>query len=541
MTGIKQRTRKLFYNPTDFGMNVFKNMPIYNNMKHILKYTTLCCSCLAYGSAVGYGSPNDVLYPNIFPTTKTLGNLPAGYIENLHKFLCKKVLQGHAKDNDAATFIMDMGLRNANRFACAFVAKTNQNRSLTIYINDIPPQKFNRDDEEKLGTVSGFDAKKYKYTNNATESTDVKEKIFSEGSFKSTNLLPLYWSIKESSEILTWVGRIYNLFGFDRGSDLKRLCCERNRVDRYRAGSGDGPYNNDSEFHALYALGKTVETIAERFKSLLSAGERITSIEFHGCATRDMCPVCYTQMNAMQILATVRFKTRRGTLGRLITQCQKMEIAEKECQSATFISSIKKLKPSNLLLPDYTKDVTIVNGYVHQFRFPYQDVLNIQETNENTLRSAANVYDLNANGFPSGAVQAIPLGGIGTVPSKAQADTDTVKSLDNNDPSKSLNQDSFNGTDRKAQINTDTVKSSDNNDPSKSLNQDPFNGTDRFPASKAQADTDTGKSSDNNDPSKSLNQDPFNSTDRFSVSKAQINTDIVKSPDYNDFSQSLKK
>ena len=507
MTGIKQRTRKLFYNPTDFGMNVFKNMPIYNNMKHILKYTTLCCSCLAYGSAVGYGSPNDVLYPNTFPTTKTLGNLPAGYIENLHKFLCKKVLQGHEKDNDAATFIMDMGLRNANRFACAFVAKTNQNRSLTIYINDIPPQKFNRDDEEKLGTVSGFDAKKYKYTNNATESTDVKEKIFSEGSFKSTNLLPLYWSIKESSEILTWVGRIYNLFGFDRGSDLKRLCCERNRVDRYRAGSGDGPYNNDSEFHALYALGKTVETIAERFKSLLSAGERITSIEFHGCATRDMCPVCYTQMNAMQILATVRFKTRRGTLGRLITQCQKMEIAEKECQSATFISSIKKLKPSNLLLPDYTKDVTIVNGYVHQFRFPYQDVLNIQETNENTLRSAANVHDLKtANGFPPGAVQAIPLGGIGTVPSKAQADTDTVKSSDNNDPSKSLKQDPFNGTDRKAQINTDTVKSSDNNDPSKSLNQDPFNGT-----------------------------------DRFSVSKAQINTDIVKSPDYNDFSQSLKK
>ncbi len=420
-------------------------------MKHILKYT-ICCLCLVHDSVIGFCS-------DIFPITKTLKEVPKGYIEDLHKFLCKKVLQGHEKYSKAK---YNKGTLDGNRFACAFVIKTNRDRLLRIYINDIPPQEFSKNEKSISGLLKNFDTKKHEKEGNVVE--NIKEKIFGLGSFRRTNQIPLYCLVKENKEIDKVLQKICQDSTVGKENDISKLffasislTLERSQSDStwYRK------YNNDSELHALYALEKMGKEITNCFKSLLIENEQITSIEFHGCTTRDMCALCYTNMNAMQLMANKREKI--GMLGTIIARLQEMRIAVKECESATFISSVKAFPETNLLMSNPVPTGTISSGFVYQFRFSEPQVgfkkdsektskneeqiyvsddrdKSIKEIDEKTLRDAARVYDLNVKGYPSWSY--IPnhpfKDGIYLLPfAEAQLNTDTDKSSVDNDLSQS--------------------------------------------------------------------------------------------------------
>ena len=71
------------------------------------------------------------------------------------------------------------------------------------------------------------------------------------------------------------------------------------RVDVLRA-----MRSTDSEASALYVLQHkyVIDNIINQLCSQMTAGAQISSIEFHGCTTRDMCPLCFTNMNIIQYL-----------------------------------------------------------------------------------------------------------------------------------------------------------------------------------------------------------------------------------------------
>ena len=63
----------------------------------------------------------------------------------------------------------------------------------------------------------------------------------------------------------------------------------------------------DSETKAIYVLqhkyviDNIIDELCKQINSLQGTPQ-ITSIEFHGCTTRDMCPLCFTNMNIIQYL-----------------------------------------------------------------------------------------------------------------------------------------------------------------------------------------------------------------------------------------------
>ena len=65
--------------------------------------------------------------------------------------------------------------------------------------------------------------------------------------------------------------------------------------------------STDSEAGALYVLqhkyviDNIIDELCKQVNSLPGTPQ-ITSIEFHGCTTRDMCPLCFTNMNIIQYL-----------------------------------------------------------------------------------------------------------------------------------------------------------------------------------------------------------------------------------------------
>jgi len=62
--------------------------------------------------------------------------------------------------------------------------------------------------------------------------------------------------------------------------------------------------STDSEASALYVLQHryVIDNIINQLCSQIPAGAQLSSIEFHGCTTRDMCPLCFTNMNIIQYL-----------------------------------------------------------------------------------------------------------------------------------------------------------------------------------------------------------------------------------------------
>lgn len=94
--------------------------------------------------------------------------------------------------------------------------------------------------------------------------------------------------------------------------------------------------STDSEAGALYVLQHkyVIDNIINQLCLQIPAGVQISSIEFHGCTTRDMCALCFTNMNIIQYLCndasdynTLQFsflrylKHRLSDLGRLAEDC----------------------------------------------------------------------------------------------------------------------------------------------------------------------------------------------------------------------------
>ena len=112
---------------------------------------------------------------------------------------------------------------------------------------------------------------------------------------------------------------------------------------------------------------------------------QIKAIEFHGCTTRDMCPLCFTNMNIIQYLCNNPsddpddFSFLRYLRDTLTTNeyndyytgiIDKTKVyAQKDCTVTTFISSIKEEGDNlNFLTPKPWTEVK--PGFVHQFRLP---------------------------------------------------------------------------------------------------------------------------------------------------------------------------
>ena len=254
-------------------------------------------------------------------------------------------------------------------------------------------QNFDKNDTSLKGLLKNFVTKKHENEGDDTE--DIKGKIFGSGSFRRTHQIPLYCLMKENQQIDKLLQKICQDSAIKREDDISKLffasmslILERSQSDStwYRK------YNNDSEVHALCALEKMGNEIADCFKSLLTENEQITSIEFHGCTTRDMCALCYTNMNAMQFLANRREGI--GMLGTIIARLKWMKIAVEECRSATFISSVKEFPKDNLLMSDSAQNRTISSGFVYQFRFSDDQIKDVENTHEGTLRSKAGICNL---------------------------------------------------------------------------------------------------------------------------------------------------
>ena len=128
----------------------------------------------------------------------------------------------------------------------------------------------------------------------------------------------------------------------------------------------------DSEAGALYVLQHkyVIDNIINQLCSQIPAGAQITSIEFHGCTTRDMCALCFTNMNIIQYLCNntnpyderqfsfLRYlKHRLSNLGRLA----------EDCSAKMFISSIEALGNNlNFQAPALTDGEG--ENFLYQFR-----------------------------------------------------------------------------------------------------------------------------------------------------------------------------
>ena len=134
--------------------------------------------------------------------------------------------------------------------------------------------------------------------------------------------------------------------------------------------------STDSEAGAIYILQQEyiLDNIINRVMSLLTDSTisnsdtkpTVTSIEFHGCTTRDMCALCFTNMNIIQYLSN-----KDEDFGFSFLRYLKYKVREKNsqalCPTKIFISSFKAGNGnlnfnSRNLAPNYNDDC------VYQFR-----------------------------------------------------------------------------------------------------------------------------------------------------------------------------
>ena len=328
-----------------------------------------------------------------FPLTKALDKIPED-CKQLHKFLCKKVLTGSS------------GQRN--RFACAFVIKTSTNQQKTIYVDQIEKQTFKAEQnyyanlakKETMG--EGMESpivsaagriNQGKKTINLT--VNISQNIFENGAFVNADQIPLYCLEQENIEIKKLVKNVqassFPMTLMQRlfFSQVSLFCERESKNALYRC------YNSDSELHALYVLGKMCESIASKIKGSLAEDEKITAIEFHGCTTRDMCPLCYTNMNCMQFLANEKGSV--GLLGALLARLKCMGYADDSTSSATFISSLEEFPPEGNNLWNIEEIAPVIGpGFVYQFRFTKPETTAIKDSSEESLKTTANIIDLSS-------------------------------------------------------------------------------------------------------------------------------------------------
>ena len=256
----------------------------------------------------------------------------------------------------------------------------------------------------KKGTKKG--------TKNANESkltSKLLYEMFENGAFVNADQIPLYCLEQENEKIKELIKNVRCFLPLSSITLMQRLFfsqaslfCEREKESAiYRC------YNSDSELHALYVLQCMVDDIALKIASIASKDEKITAIEFHGCTTRDMCPLCYTNMNCMQFLANK--KQGVGFLGALLERLKMIGRADNSTNSATFISSLEEFPSKkdgdggNLLWVTEDEPVFAIEpGFVYQFRFTEPEITAIKGSLEESLKIAASITDLSSLGVSLG-------------------------------------------------------------------------------------------------------------------------------------------
>lgn len=363
-----------------------------------------------------------------FPLTKTLSDvkiLQEPY-KSLHNFLAYKVIKLS---------------KERNAFSCAILFSTDKGKIETLYIDTIdrieikPPLNFSERLEHRVMTeVSGLPEIVSKGAENLKSkirgpkksptvftSCNISKYVFEEGCFLNANQIPLF--VLQEEELNCTQSLLTNVKACTQKSKniLQKLFFDyiltvisRSQPIQTITGVKNGDlahycmYNSDSELHALYVLQHIVDDIAVKMANIVTEGEKIVKIEFHGCTTRDMCPLCYTNMNCMQFLANQ--KQGVGFLGPLLERLKMMGCADYSTNSATFISSLEEFPSSGNRLWDIDESVSaIVPGFVYQFRFTKPEITAIKDSSEESLKMVASITDLSSLGVSSGVEAASAL------------------------------------------------------------------------------------------------------------------------------------
>lgn len=353
-----------------------------------------------------------------FPLTKTLRSieiLPSSY-KALHNFLAHRVVISQKKHKE----------RNA--FSCAISFLTDKGKTVILCIDTIvpieikPPLNFSERLEHRVMTeVAGLPETVSKGAENLKSKIrgpkksptvfapcNISKHVFEEGCFLSANQLPLF--VLQEEELNCTQSLLTNVKVCTQESKniLQKLFFDyiltvisRSQPIQTTTGVKNGDlahycmYNSDSELHALYVLQHIVDDIAVKIANIVTEGEKIVKIEFHGCTTRDMCPLCYTNMNCMQFLANQ--KQGVGFLGALLERLNMMGYGDASINSATFISSLEKFPSSGNLLWDIDESVSAIEpGFVYQFRFTEPEITAIKDLSEEILKRAADITDLSS-------------------------------------------------------------------------------------------------------------------------------------------------
>ena len=133
--------------------------------------------------------------------------------------------------------------------------------------------------------------------------------------------------------------------------------------------------STDSEAGAIYILQQryVVDNIINSVMSLLTDSTTsnsdtkptVTSIEFHGCTTRDMCALCFTNMNIIQYLSN---NDESSDFSFLKYLKQTIEATQPtSCSTKIFISSFKK-SDGNLNFNSENLAPSYNDSCVYQFR-----------------------------------------------------------------------------------------------------------------------------------------------------------------------------
>ena len=259
-----------------------------------------------------------------------------------------------------------------NLFSCCFVFKLNTNQEIEIpLLGKFISSKGNF----SLDSVTGI------LTNGKGVKSDANI-IFS-----SCN--PVFRSIET-------IRCLYTLFYEKVKTSRDSTEADKNQVmllttlgDRLDQDSSRVMRLTDSETKALYVLqhkyviDNIIDALCEQINKIAS-DPQITSIEFHGCTTRDMCPLCFTNMNIIQYLCNIPGEYRDGEfsflryLKYILTQPIKKAFnqshinavtgktyAIQNCPTKMFISSTREDK-ANLNFSG--EDEGEQDNYLHQFR-----------------------------------------------------------------------------------------------------------------------------------------------------------------------------
>ncbi len=134
--------------------------------------------------------------------------------------------------------------------------------------------------------------------------------------------------------------------------------------------------NTDSEAHAIavFQNGDFMDGIYQEILSKLASNEYVTAIEFHGCTTRDMCALCYTNFNILQYLtlnpnSTATCESFLGYLKRILRE---KNVAIPSCPTTMIISSLQEFptpdKGGNQLWPPASDEPGLKLNWLNQFR-----------------------------------------------------------------------------------------------------------------------------------------------------------------------------